>query len=925
MRCLNCYHDNIPAGTEHCPRCKFHLPSLLQDTLASGSCLRSETYCIEHAIGRGSFGITYQARHRVLNEVFAIKEFYPTEYVLRNQCNQNVLVPTEKKNSFQRSRYRFIEEAKILAKINHPNVVRVYDMFEEYGTAYMVMDLIQGKTLTRILKTHPGHKLPLPRVEAIVQQLVEALGALHRGGIYHLDIKPENILLTPDNQVRLIDFGAARQVTNARSLDTRLFTESYAPPELMTGGEIGAESDLFELGMMTHQLITGHLPPPAMKRLVDPNPWEPDGLIAPWTELITLALQLKRDQRPPTLQDWWKIGENCLVPSPNQHSGNPDLTHLWGNFVHPDLAQDRLEHRFGRGCLRTVVGLSPTLVLAIAAGGAALFDLQSQQALWEIDTPVHQGLLSPDGQFLIVAYRRWIYVWHLSTGRFIQQFQGHPHSIHRLACTQENQIICSSQKSDIVLVWEAKTGEQRRSLQTRHPLMLEMGLSLDGHYLATGHQDGLVCLWDQRQGQELCSLQGHQDAIECLTFSPQGDVLASGSRDNTIQLWSIPSGQPLQRLKGHIDWVKTIVFSPDGAYLASSAGMNDKAIRLWQVVTGKEFGRLRGHWNRVHCLSFCPDGHHLVSGSFDNTLRLWDLEAGREMQQLQGHSNWVYALAANPGGQRLATGTNHGEICLWGQDNGTEPLARFFGHGDAVTAIAFSPDGRFLLSGGQDKNLRLWDIAEATVVRTFADHRDWISAVAISADQHHIASASWDSLIRLWDWSDRWQRLRGGKPQRTLVGHHDHVTAIAFSHDSRLLVSGSKDQTLRLWEVVSGQEVKQFIGHKHHVRCVAFSPDDQFIASGSWDKSVRLWHVSSGAELKPSLQHNDYIQAIAYSEDGQYLASGGRSGVIHLWNLVTGKEAKRIKAHTNTINCLTFDHNDLISADQDGVVRSWKV
>jgi WD40 repeat protein/predicted Ser/Thr protein kinase len=899
------------------------LPSLLRDTLAPGTLLRADTYCIEYALGRGSFGITYQARHTVLNEVFAIKEYYPTEFVLRHPTDQSVLIPLDKQNAFQRGRYRFIEEARLLAKLNHPNLVKVYDMFEDRATAYMVMNLIQGKTLTRILKAHPGHRLPLPRVESIVAQMVEALEVLHQNGVCHLDLKPENVLLTPDNKICLIDFGAARQLVNARCLETRLFTESYAAPELMSGGEIGPESDLFELGMVAHQLITGKLPPPAMKRLLEQEPWQPEGLVHPWKMLLTEALHLRREQRPQAVRQWWEAGQQS-PPGLKHHLGGEGADYLRGDFTHPDLARDRLQHRLGRGVIRSVQALAPGRVVALSAGGAALFDLRANKVLWEIDSPIHQGLLSLDTRLLIVTYQRWISVWDMATGKLIQQFQGHPQAIDYLACSQDQQLICGHHNSDLILTWDARTGEQIRSLVKPPGVITALVVTDDGRYLALGHPDGHISLWDCTLNQEICCLQGHQQPIEALAVSPKGTILASGSRDNTIQLWSIPSGRPLDRLKGHIDWVRTLAFSPNGSLLASSAGINDQSIRLWQVANGKELQRLRGHHNRIHTLSFSRDNQALISGSFDGTLRWWDLAAGSEIQRVRHHSNWIYGLAYSPDSQLLASASNDPTIVIWHRSSARR-VNTLTGHHDAVTSVAFSPDSRFLLSGSWDKTLRLWDVTVGNVVRTFPGHRDWINTVAISPDYQYIASAGWENQVRLWELSERWPLLRGHRPQRILAGHLDHVTAVAFSHNSHLLVSASKDQTLRLWEVASGQELHHLIGHKHHVRCVAFSPDDLFIASGSWDKSVRLWHTLSGKQLKPSFRHPDYIETLAYSGDGHYLAAGSRDGTIHLWDLLTGKEARRIRAHTNTINCLTFDRNILMAGDQDGVIRCWVV
>ncbi|MGL5035824.1 MAG: protein kinase domain-containing protein, partial [Microcystaceae cyanobacterium] len=648
MRCLNCHYEEIPPNTEHCPRCKIHLPSLLRDVLIPGTLLRSDTYRLDYALGRGSFGITYAARHNTLNEVFAIKEFYPIEFALRNQTNQAVIVPAQAAHSYQRALHRFIEEARILAKLNHPNVVRVYDMFEGNDTAYMVMDLIEGKTLTQILKAQPGRKLPLPKVESLVEQIVEALSAIHQAGIYHLDIKPENLIVTPDNKICLIDFGAARQVVHARKMDTRLFTEQYAAPEIMTGGELGPESDLFELGMMVYQLLTGKLPPTAMKRLSEEVDWYPDGLIPPWDRLITNALHLKRDDRPGTVREWW-LGRAKFSGQHNpNHQNQEGAAGLRGKFIQPDLFQDKMQQRLGRGVLRKVIALSPSLVVAIAASGGALFDLSTGQLLWEIDTPVCCGTLTPDHALLVLTYRRWVYVWDLQKGKLLQQFRGHEQNITSLAVSNNSYGVFSSGKSSMVSAWDLRTGQEYKPFQQINHFVTQIAISRQGDYLAIGTQEGEVCFWDMEKHQEISCLQGHSQSITSLVFSPNQEILATGSRDNTIQLWSIPSGQHLKRLKGHLDWVTSLVFSSDNRLLASTAGIDDKSIRLWDLAQSKEVKRLQGHWNRIQSLDFSPNNRHLISGGYDYTIRSWNLEFGVESTHLKRHSNWVYGLACSP-------------------------------------------------------------------------------------------------------------------------------------------------------------------------------------------------------------------------------------------------------------------------------------
>ena len=301
MRCLNCSHDGIPISAELCPHCGVHLPSLMRDVLSPSTLLEGK-YRIDYALGRGGFGITYRAMHVRLEQLVAIKEFYPQEYAHREGTTGRLTVAKTQQDSYKRGLDRFLKEGKILAKLNHSNVVQVRDFFEERGTAYLVMELLRGHSLRDELNEQPAKRLPPNRVVSVMEALVEALAAVHKEGIYHLDLSPDNVLLTPEGRVVLVDFGAAKQGLGSQS--TQAFKMDYAPLEVIAGKDIGPESDIFELGMMVYEMLTGELPDPALGRLMK-DTWKPSGLEEPWVSLVTSALKFHKEERPHSVRDWW--------------------------------------------------------------------------------------------------------------------------------------------------------------------------------------------------------------------------------------------------------------------------------------------------------------------------------------------------------------------------------------------------------------------------------------------------------------------------------------------------------------------------------------------------------------------------------------------------------------------------------------------
>jgi len=304
MYCLSCGKDGLDLNTQICPRCNAYLPSLTRDLLQNGDLLDRGKYSIEYPIGRGGFGVTYKAIHTELNLPVAIKEFYPKEIVHRDLEKTELIVPKDKQAKFQKGLDRFLKEAKILNRIEHPNIVKVRDYLTENNTAYIVMNLISGNTLASAIKSRRNHRLPPARVKEIVTVLVDAIDTIHQASIYHLDIKPENILITKDNKLVLVDFGASKQGL-ANKETTRSCTLAYAPPELISGGQIGPFSDIFELGATIYEMLTGKKPPNSVDRLVK-DTWQAQDLQQPWRDLVESALKLSEKERPSDIKKWWE-------------------------------------------------------------------------------------------------------------------------------------------------------------------------------------------------------------------------------------------------------------------------------------------------------------------------------------------------------------------------------------------------------------------------------------------------------------------------------------------------------------------------------------------------------------------------------------------------------------------------------------------
>ncbi len=265
--CLYCFGDlNDNRVCTHCHKPSDDTPSpahhLPQRTVLNGK------YLIAKALGEGGFGITYLAWDLSQGIKVAIKEYFPSGYVNRVAHNQVIINSQKNQAASNRGLKRFIDEAKTLAKVkNLPGIVSVRDFFSTNGTAYIVMEFLDGISLKKYLQ-RKGGKIPCNEILTILRPVMESLIQVHNLGLIHRDISPDNIIITKYHEVKLIDFGAAKQSNlDGKSLSIVL-KQGFAPEEqYRTHGEQGAWTDVYALGVTIYFALTGTLPPESIQRM----------------------------------------------------------------------------------------------------------------------------------------------------------------------------------------------------------------------------------------------------------------------------------------------------------------------------------------------------------------------------------------------------------------------------------------------------------------------------------------------------------------------------------------------------------------------------------------------------------------------------------------------------------------------------------
>jgi serine/threonine protein kinase len=299
--------------------------------LKAGTTLAGGKYVIESVLGVGGFGITYKAHHSKLNQYFAIKEFFINGFCVRNTQNLTVHLQGMNQAVYDKYRDKFVEEAQTLAQLDHPNIVKVMDVFDENGTAYIVMPFLQGGTLQGMVEK----KGALPYGEAVnyIAQIAEAAGYIHQKNILHRDIKPDNVIITPENKVVLIDFGSAREFIHDKTQShTSILTKGYAPIEQYSAdSKKGSYSDIYAIGAVFYFCLTGQKPMDVTARLMDEmpdakalNPNVSDNA----NRTIVKAMQIKAPDRHQTVQEFMNdlLGTSAQPTASNETVAMPTPT-----------------------------------------------------------------------------------------------------------------------------------------------------------------------------------------------------------------------------------------------------------------------------------------------------------------------------------------------------------------------------------------------------------------------------------------------------------------------------------------------------------------------------------------------------------------------------------------------------------------------
>ena len=791
-------------------------------------------------IARGGMGVVYRARHARRNRVVALK-------MLR-----------EGRLAGADAVRRFLLEAEAAGRLDHPNIVPVYEVGEINGRHFFTMRLVEGGSLADwtldpaswSLSNRPRAGLApvdpprysVPRMAQLVVKIARAVHYAHERGILHRDLKPANILLDVQGEPLVSDFGLAKltQTDSSSGLTlsgTVLGTPAYMAPEQATGtsAQHTTAADIYSLGAILHQLLVGQPP------------------LQGATALETLRRLVEEDPAPPSVRnphvdrDLDTICLKCLAKNPAQrYATAAALADDLERWLRHESIEARQAPPWERAAKWTRRRPALTALLLVSLAAIVAFILLRLDSEARLKRERDQVVLS--GHRALAAAARAA-------------------AEARRAETNELSARLHLYAADILLAQRAlddgNLGLARRALQGLVPPAGHPDLrGFEWHYLRQLAQGGAALV-----------LPAHAKATTCLAFTSDGATLVTGGRDGKIRFWNALTGAPGLVLpdpalpeRGEDPATMTAILSVSPEALALVASGSDTVAG----VTMRSRPTTLGELIRV---AISPDGRWLASGSAGSFIRVWSLT--NQQVEFVIPTGSPRALAFTVDSRRLVVGEGggskndlHGRVKIY--DLATHQRLRVV---ENVTGyFARSPDGRSLAVALPERWIEVRDLETGTMPLRWPTD-DAVGELAWSPEGGFIAGiGAARREIHLWS-------AATGERAGRLTVPIERVAAMAFSPGGNLLATIGTDHAVRLWDVPRLMERRVLRGHGDELLAVAFSPQGDLIASCGKDATARVWPVDAPASESGWTQGRN---PVAVSSEGRFVATRSTEGLVQL-------------------------------------------
>lgn len=688
-------------------------------------------YAVIELLGSGLTGITFKVTDLTGGEIFILK-FITVDALYRDNRIKS-----------------FTQRLKKLVASPHASIGEVRKVIStEYGFAATVADIIPGEDLARRIAMK--QEFDAGQAVRISRDIAEGIAHAHSLGVLHRNLRPSNVILTPGESVKVIDFCIpAASPSRAHPVAAYIAPEVFDMPE-----QQDQKADIYSLGRILEKLLTGAAPAadrgrvPAklrgvIERATHPDPGERydqvDEFIA---ELIAAA------------------GVAGIAMNPAA-SGSPRV------YIPDEDSQLRMRSVTAGGPKgpaaqsKTASGAGPIAPPRIVTRGAPKGPLgQPAKAAPPVSTPSAAGTSIPSAgeepvEEILEAPLEEALEEVLEEETVKETLsEAFPPTVPASVPRHESPSV-SPAAAPVASDQEIVPGADESGQQRGFPLVLQghkgyvhtVAASPDGRYAASGASDSSIRVW--KLADQSCEvLPGHRGYVYSIAFGRIPTRFYSVGMDGQLRSWNIENPQESASIQAHSDRIFALAVDVH-RMRAFTAGMDGK-LRIWALDPIEAAGELAGHPERVYSLAVSRDGRFVVSGSMDKLVKVWDVEAKKEVIGLKGHKDRVYFALFTPDGKNVISASMDETIYIWDWARGKIDKT-LKGHSGHVYTLALSNEGRYLVSGSMDKTIRVWELPEGKLLSTIKGHEGTVSALSMTPSARYLISGSYDSTVRIWD------------------------------------------------------------------------------------------------------------------------------------------------------------------------------